>query len=405
MVFLCGKNDLDCISINNNTIIDFIKISYFMNRDERVKELIKKYFEGNLSDAEEDYLFFLMQDNEFENAVYSSQYIIWKETSEKNKRFQSEEIFNRIKEKSDINEDKLTQDDLILNGLKFQEIRSHRINSFLKYAAVFIFAVFFSGLAYYLIGKAANKTISHHEITVPSGSKIKIVLSDSSVVWLNSESKLTYPDHFSEKSREVLLEGEAFFDIAKSSHIPFYIRTNDINIKVLGTRLNVKAYPEEDIVETTLISGNILIEENIESELNKEKIRLISQQKAIYIKESQRLMLAKKESSKSQSPEVKDEVNVLTNNCMQKYQDIVIDTSWKDNKLIFRDEHFTTLVKRIERWYDVEIKIMDEEIYNYRFTGSLENETVEQALNAFKIASSLDYRINKNQVEVFKSNN
>jgi transmembrane sensor len=377
-----------------------------MNKKDKIKELIRKYIEGKLSDAEEENLFFLIHDKELETAVYNEQYNLWNKVSEKNKFIPYKEVFNKIKEKLNIANDKLIQDDLILKGLVFQDARSRnkRIYNFLKYAAVLFIAIFLSGLVYYMIYSVKKKEITCHEITVPYGSKIKIVLADSSVVWLNSGSKLTYPNRFDEANREVFLEGEAFFDIRKLNHNPFYVRTYDINIKVLGTRFNVKAYPEEDIIETTLISGHIQIEENEKTGDRIEKIYLDSHQKAVYLKKSERLLLEKKESITDQPLDSKQETNVLNISDLYKTQGMYTETSWKDNQLIFRNEQFSSLAKKLERWYGVEIEIKDEEIANYRFTGSLENETIEQAMNAFKTASLLDYKIHKNKIEITKSN-
>jgi ferric-dicitrate binding protein FerR (iron transport regulator) len=378
-----------------------------MNKKNIIKELIRKYIEGKLSDAEEENLFFLIQDKEFENSIYCEQYNLWNETPEKNKHLPSEEIFKEIKEKLNITDDKLRQDDLILKGLIFQDTKSRkrRIYTFLKYAAVLFIAVFLSSLVYYnltITGK--KKDITYHEITVPYGSKIKILLADSSVVWLNSGSTLTYPNRFAEVNREVFLEGEAFFEIHKSYHKPFYVRTYDINIKVLGTSFNVKAYPEEDIVETTLISGYIQIEENEKEGKRAEKISVQSQQKAIYLKKSRQLSLETKESFKSQPLDSKKGTNLVNIDDLQKIQDMDIETSWKDNRLLFRDEQLSNLAKKLERWYNVEIEIKDDEIGNYKFTGSIKNETIEQVMEAFKFASSLDYEIHKNKIEITKSN-
>jgi len=380
-----------------------------MNNKEKIKELIRKYVEGNLSGIEEENLFFLIHNEELENEVCDEQYHLWNSWNEvpgKNKHLPSEEVFNNIKEKVKINDDKLMLDDLILKGLKFQDARSRnkRFYTFLKYAAVFFIAAFLSCLAYYMTSKGKKKEIANHEITVPYGSKIKIILADSSVVWLNSGSKLIYPNHFAETSREVFLEGEAFFDIRKIHHKPFYVNTHDINIKVLGTRFNVKAYPEENMIETMLIAGHIQIEENEKPGKKSEKLYLESQQKAIYLKESQRLLIEKKESLKIQPLESKKETSILNTKDLNKIQDVDIETAWKDNKLIFRDEQFASLAKKLERWYGVEIEIKDDEIGHYRFTGSLENETIEQAMNAFAIASPIEYKINKNKIEVTKSN-
>ncbi len=384
-----------------------------MNSKDRIQELFRKYIEGKLSDEEAENLFFLIHDRELEDAAFDEQYRLWERVSGQNMQLHPEETFGRIREKLKITDEKLIRDDLILKGLEFTEGRSrkNRVYAFFKYAAVFFIAAFLFGAVYYLTGTGKNNEITYNEITVPYGSKIKIVLEDSSVVWMNSGSVLIYPNDFSETGREVHLEGEAYFNIHKVNHKPFYVRTDDLNIKVLGTQFNVKAYPDEDIVETSVVFGSIQIEknkENIAPGIKKEKIHLGARQKAVYSKNSQSLMLEKVEYLTDQPLNSIREANLVNvdknNKDVNNLQDVGIETAWKDNQLIFRNERFESLSKKLERWYNVEIRITDDEIKDYRFTGSIENETVEQAMDAFRIASSLDYTIDRKTIEITKSN-
>ena len=375
-----------------------------MYKKDKFKRLLRKYFEDKITDSEKENLFFLIHDEELENAAYCEQYNLWNEVPQKNKHLRSEIEFAKISEKLKITDDQITKDDLMLKGLEFVDVRSNkrRIYSILKYAAVLFIAAFITSMTYHFIIGVEKKTeISDNELHVPNGSKIKIILTDSTTVWLNSGSKLVYPDRFAESSREVFLEGEAFFDVHKIHHKPFYVRTPDINIKVLGTQFNVKAYSDENIIETTLVEGHIQIEKNLKPGEKAEKINLDFPQKAIYLKRSRDLVLGKGKFIENQAIH---SVNIEKIDNIQHIRDADIVTAWKDDKLIFRNEQFSSLAKKLERWYDVEIKIMDNEVGNIRFTGSIKNESVEQAMNAFRVASSLDYKIDLNKIEVTIAN-
>ena len=377
-----------------------------MNKSERIKKLLRGYFEGKLTDTERENLFFLIHQEDLEESVFCEQYKVWDESPNKNIHVHSKEIFERIKAKANITDEILAEGDLIFKGFKYDQLKSHKtkIYSFLKYAAVILITVLFSGIAYYMTGRMKTEEIARNEITVPYGSRIRITLADSSKVWLNSGSTLSYPNRFAEGSREVHLEGEAFFDIRKNPRQPFYVRTSDIDIKVLGTRFNVKSYPEEDIIETTLVSGQLMIEAKSTGTAGGTKTNLYPNQKAYYSKGIRKLALERMESKQDQKQVEKESSDLVNIKNLEGIKQVTIETAWTDNLLIFRDESFSSLAKRLERWYNVEITIRNTEIGDYKFTGSLENETIEQAMKAFSFASGLDYSIDRNRIEITVKN-
>ena len=375
-----------------------------MYKSEKIKILLRGYFEGKLNEAERENLFFLIHQEDLEEAAFCEQYKVWEESHDRKKDIPSEEIFERIKGELKITDDKLKEGDLILKGMKYDQLHSRRaiINKCLRYAAVILITSLVSGIAYFTISKFNSGGVAFNEITVPYGSRISITLSDSSRVWINSGSRLTYPSHFAEDKREVYLEGEAFFDIQKNQNQPFYVKTSDIDIKVLGTRFNVKSYPEEDIIATTLISGQLML---LPKQLNKTDGRqtvLHPNQKAYYSKEAKKLELSKQEYIKDLKPVSKETSNLVKTKTIENIEHMTIETSWKDELLIFRDERFSSLAKRLERWYDVEIILEDSEVGDYKFTGSIRNETIEQAMKAFSVASSIDYTIDQNSITITK---
>ena len=224
--------------------------------------------------------------------------------------------------------------------------------------------------------KALVATNEINEVSTRKGSKSKIQLPDGSVVWLNAGSKLTYNKEYGQQIREVTLTGEGYFDVMKNKEKPFIIHTSNINIKVLGTAFNVKAYPEDKQTETSLIRGSIEVTINNRPA---DKFTLSPNEKLIVENE----FFTKKEAEKSDSKYAQPAISINK----LKYSAIdsgVAETQWIDNKLVFNDESFAELVIRMERWYDVEIEINDPQLQQKRMTGNFEKETIDQAIDALK---------------------
>jgi transmembrane sensor len=218
-------------------------------------------------------------------------------------------------------------------------------------------------------------------------------LPDSSRVWLNSETSLRYPVAFNGKTREVTIEGEAFFKVKKNPDKPFFVNTSDIKVKVYGTSFNVKAYPTERYIETTLIEGKLSITPKQGKLDGNQEIFLKPKDKLTYRKEglnphgisetdiSKQSKLNTVQQAKNTAPQV-----ILAQNINPDQENL-----WKDGKLLFNNEKFIDLAIKLERWYDVKIHFENEEIKNFRFTGYFDKETINQAMEALKISSQRSY--------------
>lgn len=227
-----------------------------------------------------------------------------------------------------------------------------------------------------------------NEISTRPGSKSRVQLPDGTIVMLNAGSKLTYNKDFGVDTREVTLIGEGFFDVKKMKEKPFIIHTSSINIKVLGTVFNVKAYPEDKKTETSLLRGSI--EVTIRNRPN-DKI-ILSPSEKLVIDNHTMIEKAMHENGKTEVPAAS--INTLMSINKLKYEtgdSVVAETQWIDNKLVFRDESFDELAVRMERWYNVGIQIDDQQLKQRRFSGIFENETFEQALEALKISVPFRY--------------
>jgi ferric-dicitrate binding protein FerR (iron transport regulator) len=236
---------------------------------------------------------------------------------------------------------------------------------------------------------------------VPYGSKSRIVLPDGSVVNLNSGSSLKYSSSdFNSGSRSVLLTGEGFFSVTKDSKRPFYVTTPGIKVKVLGTTFNVKAYPDENIEEATLVSGMVEIYASSDKTEKGKPIVLKPNQRAVFLKSENSFLTS---DSAMVSP-VTTPVKLKTIN-LQSSSMTEQTISWKENKLIFDNEPFSSLLIRIERWYDVKIEVNYPELNSARFTGKFDKETLEQVLNALVTVTPFNYNIKQNLITISKKLN
>ncbi len=261
----------------------------------------------------------------------------------------------------------------------------------LQVAAVFLVGFAISWFVFNVFSPDHNVAGVYNEIITPLGSNSTVMLPDGTEIVLNAGSKLRYPQAFKKQRREVFLEGEAFFIVKADPNRKFLVNTPDITIKVYGTRFNVKAYSSDKTVETTLVEGKIsVIPKSIPG---KTKI------KEIVLYPNQRLVLNKMvESEKSMQKEDRsgDEVkNTLQvpKLIISKRVDPKYYTSWKDGRLIIKSERLDNLAVKLERRYNVRIHFKDEEVKKYRFTGIIEDETVEQVFDAIKTASKINYKI------------
>lgn len=238
-----------------------------------------------------------------------------------------------------------------------------------------------------------------NEISTRLGSKSRIQLPDGSTVLLNAGSKLTYGKDFGQQLREVNLSGEAFFDVKKNSEIPFVIHTSNINIKVLGTMFNVKAYPEDKKTETSLIRGSI--EVTIKNRPN-DKIILSPNEKLVVENNETKEVIGN--NSVKINPETINSHPLISVNKL-RYSPVdssIAETQWTENRLVFRDESFAEIALSMERWYAAEIIIEDSVLADVRFTGSFENETIEQALEALKLSTPFQYDKKGNKIIIHR---
>jgi ferric-dicitrate binding protein FerR (iron transport regulator) len=237
-------------------------------------------------------------------------------------------------------------------------------------------------------------------IEARKGSRSRSLLPDGTIVWLNAGSKISYDDDFTGATREVKLEGEAFFDVVKQPNRPFIVHTSGIDIKVLGTAFNVKSYPEDKTVETTLYRGSVKVFRHEETE--KVAIQLKPNEKLILSKQAANAASALPEQVQTTASSIKEIPASFTIAHIDstKKESERFETAWLYSRLEFRGDSFEELARKLERWYNVTIVFTDEKVKQLSFDGSFEKENIEQAFIALKEANSFTYKINNHEISV-----
>ena len=245
----------------------------------------------------------------------------------------------------------------------------------------------------------STQKILQSEISTKAGSRSKIQLPDGSSVWLNGGSKLVYDNlNFGKKIREVTLIGEGYFDVVKNSEKPFIIHANKVNIKVLGTAFNVKAYPGEKNTETSLIRGSI----EVTIKNHTEKIMMNPNDKLI-INNDEVESGKENNNTKTKVAAGSNVLMAMRHLTIANDESTVIETAWVDNKLVFDKETFEEVALKMEKWYGVSIHIKDDQLRLQQLTGTFEKETVAEALYGLKLSTPIfKYEINGQHIKIFK---
>lgn len=278
--------------------------------------------------------------------------------------------------------------------------KSRKLNVYglLRIAAMLVVAVGLTWMASHRIYNSAPLEGDKTVVFTPLGSRTHVILPDSSEAWLNAGSKLSYQGNFSHKSRQVYLDGEAFFEVVPDARRMFEVITSDVTVRVFGTSFNVKSYAEEGTIETTLLEGKISLIRNAEKPGRKQKeLYLEPQQKATFIKKEGRIALSDVLEEKDEPAEqILKSGNILIFNQV----DVEEVSSWKTGQLVINSESLIDLSTELARKYDVKFVFEDEGLKKFKFTGILEDESIEQVLYAMQLTAPIHYRIEGKEVYI-----
>ena len=233
--------------------------------------------------------------------------------------------------------------------------------TFLKYAAILVVA-FVSGLYVHNILTDRDQAVQYAEVEVMYGQTGHLFLFDGTEVWLNSGTKFKYPNKFNQNERNVFMEGEAYFKVAPNKCLPFKVKTGKLEVEVLGTSFNLSAYPSESTQSVFLDEGSVQIN-NPEGD----KIGEISPGQMA--------------------------VKTDGNSAIQvQNADSHFYTSWKDGKITFNSEKLSEIAKKMERWYNVEIKFEKESLKDFNFSGTiLRNKPIDQTIMAMELLAPIRF--------------
>ncbi len=292
----------------------------------------------------------------------------------------------------------------------FSDKAKKGLYSILKVAAIFILAFSLSYTIFYFTSNTSYKdSQAYNELITSKGQKSRLILSDGTKIWLNSESTLKYPSVFDKKKREVILVGEAYFEVQKhGNNVPFIVKTSEIDIEVTGTSFNVMAYPHEDIIETTLVEGSVTLIRKGDKSSYMKPVYLKPNEKATLVKKGSQINLSK---IKIEKPTIAISNETSQNNAFNKKMQIFIlpkvnikpHTAWKDDQLIFKSESLENICYKFERWFDVEINITDSKLRKTCYTGRFTHkETLNQVLEIIGLTTPIQYTFDKNLIIINK---
>lgn len=326
------------------------------------KDLFIKYLQGNCSEAEFQQILSWIKEGATSTSGRSIIQELWNEfeptagTSEKAKYSR---ILDKIHHQINLSQSK--------EAYIIQKTAGQRtLLSFITKAAAILLLPVLSILIYTTLSNKDQYSQNTNEIIVeaPAGSRMNFELGDGTKVWLNHGSKLKYPYRFDGKIRKVFLTGEAYFVVAHSQEVPFVVGTNNIEVKATGTTFNVSAYPDDDLVETTLVEGMVILY----GKNNNQKIKSLSPGECL-----------KYNYSKSAYTVESDNTN--------RY------TAWKDGRLVFRNDSLEQITKKLARWFNVEVVITNEKVKEFTYTATFTDETLVKVLELMTIPTPVSYKM------------
>lgn len=220
------------------------------------------------------------------------------------------------------------------------------------------------------IANSVNYNVAYNTLTTPRGGEYQVILPDGTKVWLNAASSLTYPEQFTGNERRVKLTGEAYFEVAKNKDKPFYVMMNDVQVRVLGTHFNISAYGDDDAITTTLLEGSVQISKNNSVSLLKPG------QQAVVGNSADAIVIS--------------DANI---------EDAM---AWKNGLFIFNDDNITGIMKKISRWYDVDVNYAAD-LNDETFGGSYHrSKNINELLQYLEMIGKIHFKVQGRRITVMR---
>ena len=337
------------------------------------KELIEKYCKNACTEEELSSVLEWLEKSARTPEGKALLFKIWEELPDEdnNIKMNFDLILDKIHHKVNLDQSKKLLEEADQNLIKYKR-RKHFINVLARMAAILMLPVFSFGL--YMSSK--YQSVRHDQIFVSQAYNevfssvdaiTKVSLPDGSYVWLNHSSSLKYPAMFHGHFRTIELTGEGYFEVAHNPKIPFIVKAGEIQIKAFGTAFNIMAYPDEDRIETSLINGRVELQQ---TEPDGKLITLLKMKPT-------ELAVFQKSNNEISTCIIDDD----------RY------FSWKDGKLVFNKEPIGEVVKKLSRWYNVDIQIKDPVLLEFTYTATFVHETLPQVMELLTLVTPINYSI------------
>lgn len=328
------------------------------NKNNIYSQLLRKFLEGKASDEDKNSINQWLSTSNPDHDLYKESNDFWDEIPlDKNiDGYNGSHILDRIHHLIRIEES---------IELNYSRTKTGFITWLTRIAAILFIPLLVASLFLYYHFNSAEIKESSAEIYAPFGTRTNFILPDGTTGKLNGGSSLKFPVQFRGKSRVVELKGEAYFDVITDQKKPFVVSTENIDIKVSGTSFNVLSYPDEFLAEVILKEGEVEVFSKKNDEIRSIGI-LKPDESYIYDFQS-------------------DSGNILPINSSQRL-------SWLEGKLTFKYEPFSEVIRKINRWYNVNIMIKDELLDTYLYYGTFQDETIDEVLKLLQLTAPIKYR-------------
>jgi transmembrane sensor len=343
------------------------------------KELLEKYCKNACTEEELSSVLEWLEGSartpeEGKNLLFK----LWEEIPEEESDHQTnfDLILDKLHHKVNLGQSKKLLEEADQNLLKYKR-RMHFINILMRASAILILPVLSFGLYMSFKYQSINQgqvsvNQAYNEVFSSVDAITKVTLPDGSNVWLNHSSTLKYPAMFQGNTRIVELNGEGYFEVSHNPKMPFIIKTGELRIKALGTTFNIMAYPEEDRIETSLINGNVELQRTESDGKIIPMLKMSPTDLAIFHKNNHN-------------------INIRTIDDDRYF-------SWKEGKLVFNKEPIGEVVKKLGRWFNVDIQVKDPELLDLTYTATFVSETLPQVLELFTLMSPVSYSISNRKL-------
>ena len=252
--------------------------------------------------------------------------------------------------------------------------RGFSLSALWRYAAVVAIIIAVGCISYWQGEGNVKDNFADISVEAPLGSKTKLYLPDGTLVWLNAGSRMTYSQGFGVDNRKVELEGEGYFEVKRNEKIPFFVKTKDLQLQVLGTKFNFRDYPEDHEVVVSLLEGKV----GLNNLLREEKEAVLSPDERAVLNKANGLLTVE---------------SVTASNASQ----------WTDGYLFFDEELLPDIAKELERSYNVKIHIANDSLKTFRFYGNFvrREQNIQEVLEALASTEKMQYKIEERNITIY----